>query len=174
MREKQNLSEISLEEGSESLRDLGMVVPAEGTARLESPPCVAHSAQLLSFHPSGLLSGSLPLRRALADSNCPSSIKDRSLTVQTKGNLTSHIWFQFFSSSSTTSSLLCPLVPSFCVHCVPSAIILSPSPKAYSFFRSQLKAHFLQTNVDASHHSPTGTFLLTYCNHPSFCLSISP
>lgn len=76
MREKQNLSEISLEEGSESLRDLGMVVPAEGTARLESPPCVAHSAQLLSSHPSGLLSGSLPLRGALPDSNCPFSIKN--------------------------------------------------------------------------------------------------
>ena len=76
MRKKQNLSKISLEEGSESFGGLGMVVAAEGTARLKSPPCLAHSAQLLSFHPSGLPSGSLPLRTAFAESSCPSSIKD--------------------------------------------------------------------------------------------------
>ena len=54
---EENLSKVPLEGGSESFRDLGMVGSAERTGRLKTPPCLAHSAQLLGLPPSGLLLG---------------------------------------------------------------------------------------------------------------------
>ena len=86
-----NLSKVPLEGGSESFRDLGMVGSAERTARLKTPPCLAHSAQLLGLPPSGLLLGFSHFR-AFADSHCPPSIKDPVLMLS---ELPSILWWHW-------------------------------------------------------------------------------